>query len=85
VGARDSGPDPESAAIARDARAHALAAIRKLPARDREVLLLVVAGGLSTAQAADTLGVSPSALKVRTFRARQRLAALMEDHDGNRP
>jgi len=85
VGARHNGPDPESAAIVRDARTRALAAIRKLPARDREVLLLVVAGGLSTAQAADTLGVSPSALKVRTFRARQRLAALMENHDGNRP
>ena len=40
---------------------------------------------LSTAQAADTLGISPSALKVRTFRARQRLAALMEDGNGARP
>jgi DNA-directed RNA polymerase specialized sigma24 family protein len=49
------------------------------------VLLLVVAGGLSTAQAADTLGISPSALKVRTFRARQRLASLMEDGNGARP
>ena len=85
VGARDSGPDPESAAIARDARTRALAAIRKLPARDREVLLLVVAGGLNTAQAAGTLGISPSALKVRTFRARRRLAALLENHNGNQP
>lgn len=81
IGARDRGLDPESHVIARDARTHVAAAIRRLPARDREALLLVVAGGLSTAQAAEALRISPSALKVRTFRARQRLAALMEDHD----
>jgi RNA polymerase sigma-70 factor, ECF subfamily len=84
IGARDGGPDPESDLIARDARAHVAAAIRRLPPRDREALLLVVAGGLSTAQAAEALRISPSALKVRTFRARQRLAALMENHDGAR-
>ena len=77
VGARDGRPDPEARAIARDARAQMAAAIRRLPARDREALLLVVAGELSTAQAAAALGISPSALKVRTFRARQRLAALV--------
>jgi RNA polymerase sigma-70 factor (ECF subfamily) len=82
---RDGRPDPESETITRDGRAHVVAAIRRLPARDREALLLVVAGGLSTARAAETLGISPSALKVRTFRARRRLAALMEDRDGARP
>lgn len=85
VGARDGGPDPEAGAMARDARGRVATAIRRLPARDREALLLVVAGELSTAEAAEALGISPSALKVRTFRARHRLAALMEDEHGPRP
>jgi RNA polymerase sigma-70 factor (ECF subfamily) len=84
LGARDGRPDPEANAIARASRAQVVAAIGKLPGRDREVLLLVVAAGLNTAQAAKTLGVSPSALKVRMFRARRRLAALLEKDDGTR-
>jgi len=82
--ARDGQPDPETRAIGHAVRERVASAIRKLPGRDREALLLVVGGELSTAQAAETLGISTSALKVRTFRARRRLAALLENHDGAR-
>jgi len=75
-------PDPESAAIGRDERSRVVDAVRRLGSRDREALLLVVAAGMTTEQAAGTLGVSVSALKVRTFRARRRLAALLETRNG---
>lgn len=84
LGARAQGPDPEAQSIGRSARDRVLAAIGRLSRRDREALLLVVGGELGVAQAAETLGISPSALKVRTFRARRRLAALLENHDGAR-
>ena len=84
LGARDGRPDPETCAIGRAMRDSMTAAIRRLPARDREALLLVAGGGLSTAQAAETLDISPSALKVRTFRARRRLTLLLENHDACR-
>ncbi|MEM1246543.1 MAG: sigma-70 family RNA polymerase sigma factor [Acidobacteriota bacterium] len=47
--------------------------IRALPRRDREALLLVVAGGLDLKTAALTLGTTPGALKTRLYRARQKL------------
>jgi DNA-directed RNA polymerase specialized sigma24 family protein len=40
-------------------------------------LLMVVAAGLDTATAAAAIGISQSAFKVRTFRARRRLAVLL--------
>ena len=84
LGARDHRPDPEARAIGRAERDRVTAAVRRLSVRDREALLLVVGAELGVADAAQTLGISPSALKVRTFRARRRLAALLENHDGAR-
>jgi len=52
-------------------------ALARLAGRDREVLLLI-AGGLSPAEAALTLGVGPEALRKRLQRARERLALEME-------
>ncbi|HEX2224255.1 MAG TPA: RNA polymerase sigma factor [Thermoanaerobaculia bacterium] len=73
------GPDPEQQALQRSDLDHTLAAIRRLPSRDREALLLVVAGGVGTAEGARLLGISVSALKMRVSRARQRLLALLEN------
>lgn len=61
--------------------ARVLAALRRLPGRDREALLLAAAGELSTAEASRVLGISRSAFKMRLHRARRRLAALLEDRD----
>jgi RNA polymerase sigma-70 factor (ECF subfamily) len=77
IGRRDGRRGPEDLTIDKSERDRAFTAIALLPPRDREALLLVVAAGLDTAAAATCLGISQSAFKVRTFRARRRLAALL--------
>jgi RNA polymerase sigma-70 factor (ECF subfamily) len=77
-----AGPDLEARAVARGEVARTLAALRRLPARDREALLLVAAGELATEEAARVLGVSRSAFKMRVHRARRRLTELLEASDG---
>jgi RNA polymerase sigma-70 factor (ECF subfamily) len=57
------------------------AALRRLPARDREALLLAAAGELGTAEAARVVGISSSAYKMRLHRARRRLHELLERPD----
>lgn len=84
LGVGDPRPDPETRVAMRAERERVTAVLGQLPPRDREALLLVAAGGLNTQQAAATLGISASAFKVRTFRARRRLAALLEIADDAR-
>ncbi len=81
-GVRSDAPSPEARAIARDESARVRAALARLSSRDREVILLVAAGGLSMANAAAALGLSISAVKMRVSRARARLAALLEERHG---
>ncbi len=71
--------DPEERAIRRAELDRTLAAVRGLSSREREALLLVAVGELSSTQAATVLGVSPSAVKMRVHRARARLAQALED------
>jgi len=78
----DPGADPEARAIGRAELGRTLSAVRSLSSREREALLLVVAGELSTAQAARVLGISPSALKMRIHRARGRLTQLLQALEG---
>ncbi len=47
--------------------------LQKLSVKEREAILLVVAGELSIVDAALALGISESALKMRLVRARQKL------------
>lgn len=75
----DQAPDPEALSLTGSAFVTTLAALRELPNRDREALLLVAAGELNGAQAAEVLGIGRSALKMRVHRARQRLNRLLED------
>jgi RNA polymerase sigma-70 factor (ECF subfamily) len=77
--ARADTPSPEARAIALDEFARVRAALARLSSRDREAILLVAVGGLSMADAAATLGLSLSAVKMRVSRARTRLAALLEE------
>ncbi|MFC0542921.1 RNA polymerase sigma factor [Kutzneria chonburiensis] len=56
-------------------RADVLRALAELPAADQEVLMLTEWDGLSAQTAAEVVGCSLSAFKVRLHRARRRLAA----------
>ena len=60
-------------------------ALAQLSADDRELLLLVAWEGLESAQAAEVLGCSRSALAVRLHRARKRFAAALSQADADEP
>ena len=53
--------------------------LRRLPDKDRLVLTLVYFEECSTAEAAERMGWSVTLVKVRAFRARHRLRALLEE------
>lgn len=55
-----------------------LALIDRLPAKERQALLLSAVEELSTAQIASTLGTTESSVRSRIFRARRELSALLE-------
>jgi RNA polymerase sigma factor (sigma-70 family) len=81
-GHRQGGHDPESATIENDKRARMLAAIRRLPRGEREAVLVVIGDGRTLQEAAHTLGISLSAMKMRYSRGRQRLLMLLNNnHD----
>jgi len=71
--------DPERQALSRADLERTLAAIRGLPRHEREALLLVAVGELSSDEAAALAGVSRSALKMRVLRARRRLQAILSE------
>lgn len=75
----DERPGPEERTVAKGLLARALAKLAELPRREREALLLVAAGELDTKTAAEVLGISTSALKMRVHRARKHLQGLLED------
>jgi len=85
TGSSDGRPSPESRAIARVEEERVRSALAKLARRDREAILLVAVGEMSMVEAANVLGVSLSAVKMRLHRARARLAELLEGRDGTRP
>jgi len=56
-------------------------AMAKLPAQHREALLLREYGGLSYAEIAEAMGISVGVVKVSIYRARHKLATML-DRDG---
>jgi RNA polymerase sigma-70 factor (ECF subfamily) len=68
-----------SFAVAVEDRAALAAALRRLPARDREILLLAAWEHLDRAALATALGCSKATAAVRLFRAKKRLAAALAD------
>jgi RNA polymerase sigma-70 factor (ECF subfamily) len=68
----------EEALLRRETRAGVRAAIAGLPERYRTVLLLRDIEERSTREAADLLGITENALKLRLHRARQALAAKLQ-------
>jgi RNA polymerase sigma-70 factor, ECF subfamily len=73
---------PERALEQKQMRAVMRAAIGELPDSYRTVLLMRDIEGLSTQEAADILGISENALKLRLHRARQALAAIVRGRLG---
>jgi RNA polymerase sigma-70 factor (ECF subfamily) len=69
-GRSQEAPDPAAEASERDAVRRALAT---LPASQREAVVLVEWLGMSDAEAAEVLGISPVAVRVRISRARPTL------------
>lgn len=67
--------DAEAIAVARQLHASLVAELERLPPLQREAFLLVREDGLSMAQAADVLGVTVAAVKLRAHRAYERLRA----------
>jgi RNA polymerase sigma-70 factor, ECF subfamily len=78
-------PGPEEIATQRTDLGRTLTAMRKLPGRDREALLLVGAGELGPTEGARVLGISVSALKMRLHRARKRLLQILEEKQDGKP
>ena len=68
-----TGPSADVGVLEAETRAEVLAAVRNLPARQREALVLRYYADLSEAQTAETMGVSAGSVKSHTARA---LAAL---------
>jgi RNA polymerase sigma-70 factor, ECF subfamily len=72
-----SGIAAEAALERKETRAMVRASINRLPTSYRTVLVLRDIEGLSTTEAAELLGISEEALKVRLHRARQGLTTLL--------
>jgi RNA polymerase sigma-70 factor (ECF subfamily) len=79
---RSSASSPEHDAFATELRAALEAAVDRLPESLRLAFLTRDVEGMSTAEAAASLGLSEAAVKVRLHRARERLRADLERRIG---
>jgi RNA polymerase sigma-70 factor (ECF subfamily) len=75
----DSAPGPEDRAERAELLARAEAAVAALPESARAIVVLRDVEGLSTAEVAAATGLTETAVKVRLFRARERLRAALSD------
>jgi RNA polymerase sigma-70 factor (ECF subfamily) len=71
--------DGEIGFISRQRVELALSLLKKLPKQQREALLIALNGDLAVAEAAQSLGISESAFKMRVHRARQCLRQWLEE------
>jgi RNA polymerase sigma-70 factor (sigma-E family) len=71
-------PSAEHGAIALFERSAVIAAMRTLPARQREALVLRFYADMPEAQIAETMGISRGAVKSHTARAMQALRTVLE-------
>jgi RNA polymerase sigma-70 factor (sigma-E family) len=74
----DTVPSAESQAIDVDGYGEVLAAVRSLPSRQREALVLRYYLDLSETQTAQVMGISPGAVKSHTARALAALRRVLE-------
>lgn len=78
----DPATAPDEAAANRDEFRRTMTALQTLPEIDRTVLLLRASDGLSYDDISAVTGLSVVAAKVKVFRARARLAALLKTETG---
>ncbi len=76
----DWGEEPEQRLVSAETRRELAAMIERLPLRQRQVLVLRDAEGLSASEVCDTLRLSESNQRVLLHRARSRLRRLLSDH-----
>ena len=77
-----TGLSAEERAAAAEHHAHVLGCVERLPAKEREVLLLSAFDELSSVEIATVLGITESSVRSRLFRARNLMAELL-DHERN--
>ena len=75
-----AGPGPEDVLILADEHVEILRLVQRLPRRQREVLVLRYWSGLSEAEIAGTLGISPGAVKSTASRGVAALKRHLEAH-----
>lgn len=75
---KDAAPSAEHAALERLEADDLWGKVLTLPLKHREVLLLVYHYGLTIEETAASLGLSAGTVKSRLFRAKRRMAALLE-------
>ena len=80
----DQSAQPDEAAVNQDEFRRTMEAVHTLPEIDRTVLLLRAEQELSYEDIAAVTGLSVAAAKMRVFRARAKLAALMNPNTGER-
>src|SRR4030095_430370 len=66
-------PDSEQAAIARETAALVESVLARIPPAQREAFVLLRYEGMSVEDAAEVLGSTPTAVKLRAFRAYEAL------------
>lgn len=81
----DTAADTESAAVASEAARVVERVLARLPAAQREAFILLRYEGLSVNDAANVLGATPSAVKLRAFRAYEALRAALAPAGASSP
>ena len=81
----DAGRQPDEAAASQDEFKRAWAALGALPEIDRAVLLMRAQEGLSYEDISAVTGLSVTTAKVKVFRARAKLAALLKPETQETP
>ncbi len=77
---RDESADTESAALASEAARIVDRTLQILPTSQREAFVLLRYEGLSVHDAAEVLGTTPAAVKLRAFRAYEALRSALGEH-----
>lgn len=79
---REEPERPDHVAVRHDEQARVMAALRTLPERQQEVLVLRYYSQLSEAEIAEALGISRGAVKSHAHRGLATLRARLDDHEG---
>jgi RNA polymerase sigma-70 factor (sigma-E family) len=74
----EAGPSADVALLLHEEYRAVVAAVRRLPRRQQQVLVLRYWSGLTEAQIAETLGISPGAVKSNAARALMRVKRQLE-------